>query len=198
MYLVPGVPETYSLMLTTSSKVIILFHSFIHLIGQWRNQSSSIMIRDCMFIGRENKSKPWWNYRSLMCNDTMSLFRSDLSSPLTITFWSTEPTGGFPVNVWDVPDLGLSLTSSPPLAAFCYHVFWHKKKKKIVFAFTLEPVLPWTGLSCSLSSVLFFTHLTVKGERWGGNIRMEEGLEELEKEKNEEAGRMLKRRLVRL
>lgn len=87
MYLVPGVPETYSLMLTTSSKVIILFHSFIHLIGQWRNQSSSIMIRDCMFIGRENKSKPWWNYRSLMCNDTMSLFRSDLSSPLTITFW---------------------------------------------------------------------------------------------------------------
>lgn len=87
MYLVPGVPETYCLMLTTSSKAIILFHSLIHLIGQWRNQSSSIMIRDCTVIGRENKSKPWWSYRSLMCNNTMSLFRSDLSAPLPIAFW---------------------------------------------------------------------------------------------------------------
>lgn len=69
----------------------------------------------------------------------------------TKSSWSIESTGGFPMSSRDMPDSLLSPTSSPPLGAFCYHVFW----QNYLHLHENRSTCLCLDFSCSLSSILF-------------------------------------------
>lgn len=95
----------------------------------------------------------------------------------TKSSWSTESTGGFPMSSRDMPDSLLSPTSSPPLGAFCYHVFW--QNYLCIYMRTAPPALIWT--LAVLSQAFCFHIFTCECWEMGRKLRIRQGLEELEK-----------------